>query len=82
MYKASKLLAKIQSVYTVVQTSPPTLKGALRFAINMEQSLAEYHMNTIATFENEGLERLFSSMMRNDNGHITMLENAYNELSE
>lgn len=81
LYKATTILTKIQSIYETVQKSPPTLKEAFRFAIKLEESIADYHMNTIATFDDENLERLFSSMMRNDKYHVLMLKKAYKELT-
>ena len=38
-------------------------------------------MNSLAAFEDKDLERLFSSMMRNDKDHILMLEKAHKDLS-
>lgn len=81
-YKAKTLLAKLQSVYESVQKSPPPLKEAFRFAINLENSLSDYHMDTIATYEDESLANLFKAMMENDREHIQMLENAFTELCE
>jgi rubrerythrin len=80
MDKVSNLLAKIQSIYEVIQTSPPTLDEAFRFAIKMEHALAKYHMNAIATFDDESLSRLFSAMMECDKYHLIMLEKVHNDL--
>ena len=73
---AQKLLTNIQSIFELVKKFPPTLKDALRYAIRMENSMAEYHMNTIVEFEDENLARLFTSMIKNDQEHIQMLERA------
>ena len=81
IYNVSVLLKKIQTIFASVQKSPPPLKEALKFAIKLEESMADYHMNTIASFEDKDLERLFSSMMRNDKDHILMLEKAHKDLS-
>jgi rubrerythrin len=82
MYNVAVLLKKIQTIYASVQKSPPPLKEALKFAIKLEESMADYHMDTIASFEDKDLERLFASMMKNDKDHIVMLEQAYKELFE
>lgn len=82
MYKATTILTKIQNIYESVQKLPPTLKDALQFSIKMERYLAEYHMDAEATYADKYLESLFSSMMKNDNDHVLMLENAYNDLRE
>jgi rubrerythrin len=82
MYMVTNTLTKMQSVYEGVQNSPPPLKEALRFAIKLEHSLADYHMHALATFDDENLAHLFESMLKNDQGHIQMLENAYEDLIE
>ena len=79
---AKTILAKILTVYEGVQKSPPSLKEAFRFAIKLEHSLSGYHMESIATFEDENLAQLFTSMMKNDQGHIQMLEKTLHELCE
>jgi rubrerythrin len=80
--KATTILTKIQSIYENVQKSPPTLKDALLFAIKLELNISEYHMDTLAAFEDKNLERLFTSMMKNDKEHVPMLEKVYKELFE
>lgn len=74
MEKATTILNKIQAVYEAAQTSPPPLMDALRFAVKLEHSLADYHMNTIAVYEDESMARLFEAMMKNDREHIKRLE--------
>jgi bacterioferritin (cytochrome b1) len=78
--QATKLLTKMQSVYDAIQTAPPTIEEAFRFALKMEHSLEKYHMNAISTFEDESIARLFSAMMKCDQNHIAMLEKAYEDL--
>ncbi|MBL0226550.1 MAG: hypothetical protein IPQ16_13555 [Geobacteraceae bacterium] len=77
MEKVQKILTNIQTIFNHVKSTPPALSDALRYAIKMETSLAEYHMNTIVEFEDENLARLFSSMKKNDQEHTQMLERAY-----
>ena len=74
------MLAKIELIHDMVLKSPPSLKESLRFAIKIEQALAEYHMSTIVSFEDKALEKLFSHMNENDRGHIAMLQHAYDSL--
>lgn len=76
MDKATSILTKIQSVYEGVRKSPPPLMEALRFAIKLERSLANYHMHAIAVFDDNSMASLFSAMMRNDREHIQRLEKA------
>jgi rubrerythrin len=79
-YKATTLYDKILSVYDGVQKTPPTFKEALRFAVKLEKSMADYHMSVVANFKEKSLERLFSSMMRCDKEHMEMLERVLQEL--
>lgn len=79
--KASAILAKMQSVYEGVQTFPPPPKEALRLSISLENSLADYHLNTIVDFDDPGLAKLFTSMMNNDKEHIQLLEKTLKKLS-
>lgn len=51
-----------------------------RFAIKIEQTLAEYHMTTIVAFEDKALEKLFSSLNESDHAHIQKLQHAYDSL--
>jgi len=80
LYEAQTTLAKIISINESILKSPPAHKEALRFAIKLEKSLASFHMDTVAKFEDEDIARLFSAMMKNDHDHIMMLEKAYDEL--
>jgi rubrerythrin len=82
MNQANKTLTMVQGIYESVLKSPQTLKDALWFAIQLELLISEYHMNTLAAFDDKNLERLFSSMMNNDKDHISMLEKSYKELFE
>ena len=75
--KVEKILANIQTIFNYVKKTPPMLSQALWFAIKMESSLAEYHMNNIVEFEDQNLARLFASMRNNDQEHVHMLERAY-----
>ncbi len=77
---AAAILKKIAVANEAVQRATPTLKDAYRYAINLEYAMAEYHMYSIACFEDENTSRMFKSMMNNDQGHISMLENALEEL--
>ncbi len=74
--RATALLAKIHAVYEGVQKTPPPLTDALRFAVRLEHFMADYHMNALATYTDESLARLFTSMMNNDYEHIGVLEKA------
>lgn len=70
------ILNKLKSLYEAVQKKAPSLKEALNIAISIESSLAEYHMNAIVEFEDQHLSKLFTSMRKNDDLHVEMLQEA------
>jgi rubrerythrin len=71
------ILKKIQSVYEAAQKSPPTLKEALGLSVKIEYALSGYHMNSIVVFDDPNLLKLFSSMKKNDDAHVQMLQQAF-----
>ena len=74
------ILEKIRSVHNAVKNNPPSIRDSLRFAINLEESLATYHMDTIIAFEDPHLMNLFVSMKNGDIEHIQMLQKAFDSL--
>jgi rubrerythrin len=49
---------------------------SIRLAIDIEEKLAEYHLDNIPLFSDESLNSLFKSMMNNDQWHVENLRNA------
>lgn len=78
--RASSLLAKMEDVYRKVQEIKPSMYDAFKFAIKLEYALAEYHMDSIATFSDKNLEALFVAMRKGDEEHIRRLEQMFGEL--
>jgi len=74
------ILNKLKSLYETVQKKSPSVKEALNIAINVESSLSEYHMNSIVVFEDPSLSKLFTSMRKNDELHVEMLQEALESL--
>lgn len=74
------LLLKIKALYESVQVSSPTMKAALELSLQIENKLAEYHMNSIVVFEDQNLSSLFTSMRKNDDAHVLMLQQALQSL--
>lgn len=77
LYRVKTVQNKLCSIRDSVKKTPPPLKEALRVAIVLEKTLAEYHMNTMVNFSDHNLERLFVTMRKNDVEHIERLEQAY-----
>lgn len=82
LYTAETILNKLKSIYTTVKQNRPTIADALRSAIKLEEKLAEYHMSSLAHFQDESYQKLFDAMMKNDQGHIVSLERAFKTVIE
>jgi rubrerythrin len=59
----------------------PALADALRAVINMERSLAGYHMNSIGVFSDPELQKLFEAMMAADKQHAQTLLDVLDRLA-
>ncbi len=68
-----EILKAIDAYLNRMQQSRPSPTEALEFAIHLEEHLSEYHMTTAVAFADPELSRLFTAMMGNDRGHVTML---------
>jgi len=77
---SERILDKIRSVTEAVRRSKPAIADALSSAIKMEEKLSDYHMSTMAVFQEESHKELFEAMMRNDRGHVVELGKAYQKL--
>ncbi len=82
LHTAETILNKLKSIYETVKQSRPTIADALRSAIKLEEKLEEYHMSSLAHFQDESYKKLFDAMMKNDQGHIVALERAYKKVIE
>ncbi len=80
LHFAENILDKLKSIYSTVKQSSPTIADALRSAIKLEERLAEYHMSSLAHFQDESYRKLFEAMMKNDQNHIVSLERAFKEV--
>lgn len=74
------ILQTIDTYLNKIQQSHPSPTEALSFAIQLEESLFEYHMSTVVHFIDPELSKLFKAMMGNDRGHVTMLHNALDNM--
>jgi rubrerythrin len=80
--KVTNIVEKIDAFIPIFKNSKPTPIQALKFAIQLEESLAEYHMHNLIIFTDDNLKLLFISMAQNDNCHIEMLRKALHDIQE
>jgi hypothetical protein len=76
---AEAILIRLRRVNGEVRVIKPSIADALRLAIELEEDLAEYHLSTIALFQEESHKMLFEAMMKNDHDHVADLKRAYEE---
>lgn len=76
-WKAENAIKVVQSIISAVKRSPPSPEDALRSAIKLEEHLSAFHVECIATFEDEQLKKLFHAMMTVDDTHMKCLKDAY-----
>lgn len=56
-----------------VRSNPPDLITALQKAIEMEESIADLHMNSAVKFTDKDIHQLFKAMYDADQGHVESL---------
>jgi rubrerythrin len=72
---ADQLLEQIQGLDARLRKLAPPPVEALRIVIDVEQSLAKYHMHTIGIFSDPKVQKMFEAMMAADRRHAeTLLE--------
>lgn len=74
------ILQTIETYVNTMQQLHPSPAEALSFAIQLEESLFEYHMSTVVHFIDPELSKLFKAMMGNDRAHVTMLHNVLDNM--
>ena len=74
------ILQTIETYLNKMQQLHPSPTEALSFAIQLEESLFEYHMSTVVHFIDPELSKLFKAMMGNDRGHVNMLHNVLDNM--
>ena len=78
--KLKNILSKLESIHALVTTNRPSLPEAFELALNIEKSLAEFHIGSIVKFADKDLSDLFITMEKHDQGHLEMLQNAVESL--
>jgi rubrerythrin len=74
---AEAMLERVRTVLAEVKQSRPSVVGALRTAIALEEDLAGYHMSVVARFKEKSHKSLFEAMMNNDRDHVQELSRVY-----
>ncbi|MHB8058254.1 MAG: ferritin family protein [Desulfuromonadaceae bacterium] len=79
--RVESILSQLRIVIAKVKAEPPSLVDALNSAIKLEKHLSEFHIDCVASFENESYRKMFNAMMSSDNEHIESLQDQYNKLT-
>ena len=66
-------LDMVARVIDKVRQTPPSWQGALKLAIDMEEKLARFHMDSVAEYADDSINSLFRSMMSCDEQHVQSL---------
>lgn len=77
---AGNTLSFVQSIYTMVKESPPTMLEALNVAITLEVNLGKFHMTTVGHFIDDSHKKLFTTMMNSDKKHVEALREFHQRL--
>jgi rubrerythrin len=75
-----ELVKKLVELKARVAEIPLSPSESLRLAINLEEKLAAFHMSQMHIFSDESTNKLFKSMMNNDNDHLESLKKAFDNL--
>jgi rubrerythrin len=70
------ILEKIGNCLTKIQTARPSPTETLTFAIQLEENLSEYHMDSIVDYADVEMAKPFTAMAKCDRGHVEMLKAA------
>lgn len=74
MGRAQRVCSKLGALLSHVRQHPPNLETALVRAIEMEESLADLHMESAVRFTDVSIQKIFSAMMRFDQEHVQSLK--------
>jgi len=69
-----------RALFEAIKKNPPSLEEAILTSIDLEETLAQLHMENAIAFENQGSIYLFRGLMMQDIRHIEALENALRKL--
>ncbi|QEM68331.1 hypothetical protein FO488_09260 [Geobacter sp. FeAm09] len=72
--RAHRVCHKLGTLLSHVRQHPPDLETALSRAIEMEESLADLHMEGVVRFADDSVQKIFKAMMRFDQEHVQSLK--------
>ena len=72
--RAQRVCRKLEGLLSHVRQQPPDLETALSRAIEMEESLADLHMESVVKFTDGSIQKIFRAMMCFDQEHVQSLK--------
>lgn len=79
--RVESVASQLRIVLKKVRRTPPLHKDALLASIQLEQFVADLHLNCVVEFDDAHNKSLFNALMASDHEHIEALQAAYNALS-
>jgi rubrerythrin len=74
------LVKKLRAFKERITEVPLSPRESIRLAIELEEKLSAFHMDQMHIFTEESTNRLFNSMMNNDNEHVEAMKKAFANL--
>jgi rubrerythrin len=74
--RAYRIYHKLNSFLAHVRQSPPDIVTALTKAIEMEESLADLHLDTSVRFHDESIRKMFQALRDFDQDHVKSLRHS------
>ncbi len=74
LQRALRIHGKIIRLLDIVKHKTPDLIGAFNLAVEMEENLADLHVQTAVRFKDESLVRLFEAIGRADQEHVSAMK--------
>jgi rubrerythrin len=75
------IMNALELIHQDVETNRPSLADAFELALKIENSLAEFHIDSVLKFSNSDISKLFLQMEKHDQGHLELLQNAIDSLT-
>jgi rubrerythrin len=71
--KASRIYRKLTSLLTHVKETPPDIYLAITKAIEMENALADLHLDSAIKFNDDQIKNMFTALQGHDADHLNSL---------
>ena len=76
-HSSGEIVKKLAALKARVSETPLSPSESIRLAIDLEERLSAFHMDQMHIFSDESTNRLFKTMMNNDNEHVEVLKKAF-----